>query len=102
MQAAGLLNALEAELAGQVEESFRPPFETEKAVGDPIDFADSKTTDSSTLKTGSCQITDKQKLVWLNLTDSDEVSNFQHIMAAHDELNTKLRLRWLSWDAVEA
>eukprot|EP00644_Phytophthora_capsici_P008827 jgi/Phyca11/14090/fgenesh1_pg.PHYCAscaffold_6_\ len=82
MVTAGLLNALEAELANQVEESRRPPFETVDAVADHVDISEPKPSDSSALRI-------------LELIDGSEAGNVDKIMSTLEKLDTQRRSKFV-------
>ncbi|KAG1712445.1 hypothetical protein DVH05_000193 [Phytophthora capsici] len=95
MVTAGLLNALEAELANQVEESRRPPFETVDAVADHVDISEPKPSDSSALRMCVGRIIDQPKLVRLELIDGSEAGNVDKIMSTLEKLDTQRRSKFV-------
>ncbi|KAG1712443.1 hypothetical protein DVH05_000191 [Phytophthora capsici] len=95
MQSASLLNVLEAELADQVEESLRPPFETVEAIGDHVDISNPKPSESSALHMCVGRITDTPKLVRLELINGGEAENVESIMTALDKLDTQRRSKFV-------
>ncbi|KAG1688845.1 hypothetical protein DVH05_003022 [Phytophthora capsici] len=95
MQSANLLTALEAELAEQVEESRRPPFETVEAIGNYVDVSEPKPSDSSALRMCVGRITDQAKLVRLELVDGTEAEHVDKIMEALDKLDSQRRSKFV-------
>ncbi|KAG1705328.1 hypothetical protein DVH05_004259 [Phytophthora capsici] len=95
MRSASFLKALEAELADQVEESRRPPFETVEAIGDHVDSSDPKPGDASSLRMCVARITDQPKLVRLELIDGAEANNVDKIMEALDKLDSHRRSKFV-------